>query len=748
MKVNKFLRRALSLVFAVLMSVTAIGADALTADAADYTISQAGIDFIKAREGFSAKCYRDGSQSSIGYGTKCGTTVHDSGLHSITREEAEKAMRDGLNSNYVPKVRNQTSGLQMTQNQFDALVSLCYNTGGGTSIIKNSPLCKYLRGELTKSDAISQYADYYVYSGGVKLQGLINRRKAEAEFFFSGSDPDPVIGRYRVTANSGLYVRQAPNTSAKIVGGLVKNTEFDVYEVTSGNWGRMNQGYVCLDYAERLTPPVIDTVIAKYKVTASSGLYIRQEPNTSAKIVGGLTNGTIFEIFEIRGNWGRSKDGWSCLDYAVKVWPTSCSHSWSSWSKVSDSQHKRTCSVCGATETADHNATTIPGKSATCTETGLTDGSKCSVCGTTLKAQTTIPVIPHKETIIPGKAATCTKSGLTDGIKCSVCNKVLKEHTVIPAKGHSETPLAGKAPTCTQTGLTDGVVCSVCKLVIMAQQTIPATGHKLGEWTVIKEATSSQEGIERRTCTNNGCSYYEERKIEKTTEPETEPTTQPVTEPTTRPDEPTTIPTEAAKLTADDATAKAGSTVRIPVRIENNKGLSYMRIVPNYDSSVFEFVGADKGTLGFDVSAAKAILLEADADISGDGVIFTLEFKVKEGVNDGDKEIKLTVMECLDEDGNEVGIVKEITLKVRVASVLWGDVNGDLSINGKDLILLRKYLSNYDDETGKSTVEVGPGADCNADGTCTGKDLVLLRRYLVNFDDETGLSTVKLGPKE
>ena len=31
----------------------------------------------------------------------------------------------------------------------------------------------------------------------------------------------------------------------------------------------------------------------------------------------------------------------------------------------------------------------------------------------------------HKEEIVLGKAATCTETGLSDGKKCSVCNEVL-----------------------------------------------------------------------------------------------------------------------------------------------------------------------------------------------------------------------------------------------------------------------------------------------------------------------------------
>jgi glucan-binding YG repeat protein len=42
----------------------------------------------------------------------------------------------------------------------------------------------------------------------------------------------------------------------------------------------------------------------------------------------------------------------------------------------------------------------------------------------------------HTPETIPGKAATCTEEGLTDGSKCATCGEILEEQTVIPALGH------------------------------------------------------------------------------------------------------------------------------------------------------------------------------------------------------------------------------------------------------------------------------------------------------------------------
>nr|MCR5150479.1 hypothetical protein [Clostridiales bacterium] len=71
--------------------------------------------------------------------------------------------------------------------------------------------------------------------------------------------------------------------------------------------------------------------------------------------------------------------------------------------------------------------------------------------------------------------------------------------------------------------------------------------------------------------------------------------------------------------------------------------------------------------------------------------------------------------------------------------------NGDLLVNGKDVLLLRKYLTFLDDNTGLSLVTVFPGADANNDGEINGRDLLLLRKYMANYNDTTGQSTIILG---
>ena len=142
------------------------------------------------------------------------------------------------------------------------------------------------------------------------------------------------------------------------------------------------------------------------------------------------------------------------------------------------------CSVCGEILVAqqeiplkNHTEEIIPGKDATCTDNGLTDGKKCSVCGETLVPREEIPPVAHTEEVVPGRAPTCTETGLTDGKKCSVCGTTLLAQEEIPIE-HKEETVAGKAPTCTETGLTEGKKCSLCGAILLKQEEISSLGHK------------------------------------------------------------------------------------------------------------------------------------------------------------------------------------------------------------------------------------------------------------------------------
>ena len=65
-----------------------------------------------------------------------------------------------------------------------------------------------------------------------------------------------------------------------------------------------------------------------------------------------------------------------------------------------------------------------------------------------------------------------------------------------------------------------------------------------------------------------------------------------------------------------------------------------------------------------------------------------------------------------------------------------------------DVVLMRKYITNFDYDTNVSSESVDAGADANSDGKVNMKDIILLRQYIANYDYETGSSSVALGPQQ
>ena len=142
-----------------------------------------------------------------------------------------------------------------------------------------------------------------------------------------------------------------------------------------------------------------------------------------------------------------------------------------------------TCSRCGDNYKSDyvaalgHNPVTDDAVAPSCEETGLTEGSHCSVCGETLVAQDTVDALGHDAVIDDAVAPSCEESGLTEGSHCSVCGKTLVAQDTVDALGHTPVTDDAVAPNCTDTGLTEGSHCSVCGKTLVAQDTVDALGH-------------------------------------------------------------------------------------------------------------------------------------------------------------------------------------------------------------------------------------------------------------------------------
>ena len=156
---------------------------------------------------------------------------------------------------------------------------------------------------------------------------------------------------------------------------------------------------------------------------------------------------------------------------------------------------------CGFTNLIKgHNKVTDNAVAATCTETGLTEGSHCSYCGKVLVAQDVIPAKGHSydNTVT---SSTCTAIGYTTHI-CSVCNHTFNSDTV-PANGHKPDSIVFEnivAATCIVAGSQDSVVyCSVCQTELSRNAlVISASGHSYSANVVAPTCTA--EGYTVNTC--------------------------------------------------------------------------------------------------------------------------------------------------------------------------------------------------------------------------------------------------------
>jgi GH24 family phage-related lysozyme (muramidase) len=148
-------------------------------------ISQEGLALIKRWEGCKLTSYQDSvGVWTIGYGitTNAGLGVIKKGM-TITQKQADEWLLVAL-AKYEKTVQDSIKR-PITQPQYDAMVSLCYNIGQG-AFAKSSVVRKFNAGDTTEAaDAFLMW----VKAGGVTLKGLENRRKDERKHFLKAGKP-------------------------------------------------------------------------------------------------------------------------------------------------------------------------------------------------------------------------------------------------------------------------------------------------------------------------------------------------------------------------------------------------------------------------------------------------------------------------------------------------------------------------------------------------------------------------------
>ena len=133
-------------------------------------ISQNGIDLIKSFENCKLYAYKDaGGTVTIGWGHTGDVQMGD----TITQQQADELFYQDV-QRFVEKVNKYQTIYNFNQNEFDALVSFCYNIGNIDELTINGHLIK---------ESIPETMAKYVYCKGEKLPGLVRRRNEEIELF-------------------------------------------------------------------------------------------------------------------------------------------------------------------------------------------------------------------------------------------------------------------------------------------------------------------------------------------------------------------------------------------------------------------------------------------------------------------------------------------------------------------------------------------------------------------------------------
>jgi lysozyme len=139
--------------------------------------SQKGIELIKLFEGCKLKSYKcPAGVWTIGFGN----TFYLDGSKVLMGQKISQVEADMLLLKLLPKYEatvDRNIKVTVTQNQYDALVSFCWNCGSSQALFR------LVNQKATDEVIYDWWINHYVTGGGKLLQGLIKRRRKEADLF-------------------------------------------------------------------------------------------------------------------------------------------------------------------------------------------------------------------------------------------------------------------------------------------------------------------------------------------------------------------------------------------------------------------------------------------------------------------------------------------------------------------------------------------------------------------------------------
>ena len=348
-------------------------------------------------------------------------------------------------------------------------------------------------------------------------------------------------------------------------------------------------------------------------------------------------------------------------------------HDWGDWMKLSDTQHKRTCS-CGDTETEEHNW-----------NNGITSANiityNCEDCEAT-KTETIAP------DTVPVTGITLNASSVT----LKVGDKQWIDATVLPDNA------------------TNKLVNWTCSDFTVADIAWSGDNNACGLIVARSKGTavitaSTVDGSFVAQCT------------------------------VTVIDDNTPVDPNAPAISIDNVTSSAGKTVEVNIALKNNPGILGASFTLSY-SEELTLISAQKGealssltyTAPGELSNPCRFGWDGVDESDADGVVLTLTFKVPDNAKQGDSyaiNISYDNGSIFDNSMNAINFSIE-SGSIKIPEYVSGDLNDDGIINMQDVVLLRRHIIG-----GYNVVINDLAADVNRDGLLNMQDVVLIRRYIV-----------------
>ena len=300
-----------------------------------------------------------------------------------------------------------------------------------------------------------------------------------------------------------------------------------------------------------------------YATITVSSLNIRSGPGSNYSMVGYVTRGSVYEVFEqktVSGKtWGRIEKGWICLtDYTKveeKVEVIAHTHSFGEWYDLTaatcttEGRQRRDCTGCTHYETRVVSAKghsfgdwyTV--REATPEQNGL-ERRDCAICGhyETQETQYQVEMVTRIYGTLTGNSYLNIRAGA--GAGHALVGKLYYGERVeifeIVKLGSDEWGRIDRGWVCITGYLTleevqepaehthemtewetvldatctaEGEMRRGCKYCDLEEtKAIPATGHSFGDWYTVREATATVKGLERRDCAH--CDHYETKETD------------------------------------------------------------------------------------------------------------------------------------------------------------------------------------------------------------------------------------------